>query len=450
MRKLLIQKKIKKTETQQIIERLHKILRPFLLRRIKSEVEKAIPPKTETKIFVKMAKKQREWYKIVLEKDLEALNSATGQKTRLLNTVMQLRKVCAHPYLFTGAEPGPPYIEGEHLIEACGKLIVLDKLLKRLKEKGSRVLVFSQMTRVLDILEDYMMYRKWKYCRIDGSTAHTDREEQIEAFNAPDSEYFLFLLSTRAGGLGINLASANVVILYDSDWNPQVDLQAQDRVHRIGQTKPVSIYRLITEGAIEEKIVERAEVKLRLDALVIQQGRLVEQNKALTREELIAMIRFGAKSIFEAKEGADITEEDIDTILAHGEERTKELNQKLKENENSLMNWSLDDGTSRVGLYTFEGVDYSGRGNISRSKRVRDEPATYNDVEYYRKVLSRNPRNNKGSKQPRPPKQPNIQHWQFFPNRLKEIFQKETKAWENKLDYIQKKRKSVSCKKSTR
>lgn len=194
---------------------------------------------------------------------------------------MQLRKVCNHPYLFEGAEPGPPYTTGEHLIDNCGKMVLLDKLLKRMKTKGHRILIFSQMTRVLDILEDYLAYREFDYCRIDGQTQGDLREEQIEEFNAPDSTKFCFLLSTRAGGLGINLATADTVILYDSDWNPQMDLQAQDRAHRIGQTKPVRVFRFVTERTLEEKIVERAERKLHLDALVIQQGRLVDSNKGL-------------------------------------------------------------------------------------------------------------------------------------------------------------------------
>ena len=135
---------------------------------------------------------------------------------------MQLRKCAGHPYLFPGAEDRtlPPL--GEHLVENCGKMVVLDKLLKRLHEKGLRVLLFTQMTRILDLMEDYLVMRKFNYCRIDGNTTYEDREAYIEAYNKPDSEKFIFLLSTRAGGLGINLQTASVVILYDSDWNPQV------------------------------------------------------------------------------------------------------------------------------------------------------------------------------------------------------------------------------------
>ena len=130
------------------------------------------------------------------------------------------------------------------LVYNAGKMIMLDKILTRMKKQGSRVLIFSQMSRVLDILEDYCVFREHKYCRIDGSTAHEDRIAAIDDYNKPGSEKFIFLLTTRAGGLGINLTSADIVILYDSDWNPQADLQAMDRAHRIGQTKQVVVYPL--------------------------------------------------------------------------------------------------------------------------------------------------------------------------------------------------------------
>src|SRR5436190_3725716 len=238
---------------------------------------------------------------------------------------MQLRKCCNHPYLFEGAEPGPPYTTDEHLVNNSGKMVILDKLLKRLKTQGSRVLIFSQMSRVLDILEDYCVFRDHQYCRIDGSTAHEDRIAAIDEFNRPDSPRFIFLLTTRAGGLGINLTSADIVILYDSDWNPQADLQAMDRAHRIGQTKQVVVFRFVTENAIEEKVLERAAQKLRLDQLVIQQGRAQQTaSKAATKDELLHMVQHGAEELFE-KERGTIGEDDIEEILHRGEERTKQL-----------------------------------------------------------------------------------------------------------------------------
>ncbi|KAG6503632.1 hypothetical protein ZIOFF_035949 [Zingiber officinale] len=163
-----------------------------------------------------------------------------------------------------GVELGPPYTTGENLITNARKMVLLDKLLPKLKERDSRVLIFSQMTRLLDILEDYLLYRGYQYCRIDGNTGGEERDASIETFNQPGSQKFIFLLSTRAGGLGINLATADVVILYDSDWYSSSII--------IGQKKEVQVFRFCTEFAIEEKVIERAYKKLALDALVIQQG----------------------------------------------------------------------------------------------------------------------------------------------------------------------------------
>jgi SWI/SNF-related matrix-associated actin-dependent regulator of chromatin subfamily A member 5 len=205
---------------KQIISQLHKILRPFMLRRLKSDVAKGLPPKTETILYVGMSKMQKQLYKQLLMRDLDSItgNASSKNHTTILNIVMQLRKCCGHPYLFEGVEDRSLDPLGEHLVENCGKLSMVDKLLKRLKERGDRVLIFTQMTRVLDILEDFMFMRGYQYCRIDGNTNYDDRESQIEEFNRPGSEKFCFLLSTRAGGLGINLQTANICILYDSDW----------------------------------------------------------------------------------------------------------------------------------------------------------------------------------------------------------------------------------------
>merc|ERR1719183_2116599 len=195
---------------------------------------------------------------------------------------------------------------------------------------------------MIDILEDYCNIRGFKYCRIDGQTSGDDRESQIQEYNAEGSEKFIFMLSTRAGGLGINLYTADVVILYDSDWNPQADLQAMDRAHRIGQKKQVRVFRFVTEGTVEEKIVERAQRKLYLDAVVIQQGRLMQQNKNLSKDELATMVRFGADEIFKSKD-SNTGDADIDAILAHGEERTEQMNKMVTASmENNLQNFTLD------------------------------------------------------------------------------------------------------------
>lgn len=200
---------------ENVIKKLHTVLRPFMLRRVKRDVATALPPKKETKLYIGLTEMQQEWYVKVLRKDAHELNKLGGpERVRLLNVLMQLRKVCNHPYLFDGAEPGPPYIDGPHLWENSGKMMLLHKLLIKLKERGSRVLIFSQMTRVLDILEDYMRFIGYEYCRIDGNTSGEIRDSQMNEFNADDSSKFCFLLSTRAGGLGINLQTGKCYYLH--------------------------------------------------------------------------------------------------------------------------------------------------------------------------------------------------------------------------------------------
>uniref|UniRef100_J3KZX1 Chromatin-remodeling complex ATPase n=1 Tax=Oryza brachyantha TaxID=4533 RepID=J3KZX1_ORYBR len=414
-------------DQQEVVQQLHKVLRPFLLRRLKSDVEKGLPPKKETILKVGMSQMQKQYYRALLQKDLEVIN-AGGERKRLLNIAMQLRKCCNHPYLFQGAEPGPPYTTGDHLIESAGKMVLLDKLLPKLKERDSRVLIFSQMTRLLDILEDYLMYRGYQYCRIDGNTGGEDRDASIEAFNKPGSEKFVFLLSTRAGGLGINLATADVVVLYDSDWNPQADLQAQDRAHRIGQKKEVQVFRFCTEYTIEEKVIERAYKKLALDALVIQQGRLAEQ-KTVNKDDLLQMVRFGAEMVFSSKDST-ITDEDIDRIIAKGEETTAELDAKMKKFTEDAIKFKMDDTAE---LYDFD--DDKEENKLDFKKLVSDnwiEPPrrerkrNYSESEYFKQALRQGapakPR------EPRIPRMPHLHDFQFFNNqRLNELYEKEVR-----------------------
>ncbi|KAG8052335.1 hypothetical protein GUJ93_ZPchr0001g31108 [Zizania palustris] len=414
-------------DQQEVVQQLHKVLRPFLLRRLKSDVEKGLPPKKETILKVGMSQMQKQYYRALLQKDLEVIN-AGGERKRLLNIAMQLRKCCNHPYLFQGAEPGPPYTTGDHLIENAGKMVLLDKLLPKLKERDSRVLIFSQMTRLLDILEDYLMYKGYQYCRIDGNTGGEDRDASIEAFNKPGSEKFVFLLSTRAGGLGINLATADVVVLYDSDWNPQADLQAQDRAHRIGQKKEVQVFRFCTEYTIEEKVIERAYKKLALDALVIQQGRLAEQ-KSVNKDDLLQMVRFGAEMVFSSKDST-ITDEDIDRIIAKGEETTAELDAKMKRFTEDAIKFKMDDTAE---LYDFD--DEKEENKLDFKKLVSDnwiEPPrrerkrNYSESEYFKQALRQGapakPR------EPRIPRMPHLHDFQFFNNqRLNELYEKEVR-----------------------
>ncbi|KAL5995983.1 hypothetical protein ACLOJK_026056 [Asimina triloba] len=432
-------------DQQEVVQQLHKVLRPFLLRRLKSDVEKGLPPKKETILKVGMSQMQKQYYRALLQKDLEVVN-AGGERKRLLNIAMQLRKCCNHPYLFQGAEPGPPYTTGEHLItNAAGKMVLLDKLLPKLKERDSRVLIFSQMTRLLDILEDYLMFCGYLYCRIDGNTGGEDRDASIEAFNQPGSDKFIFLLSTRAGGLGINLATADVVILYDSDWNPQMDLQAQDRAHRIGQKKEVQVFRFCTEYTIEEKVIERAYKKLALDALVIQQGRLAEQ-KAVNKDELLQMVRFGAEMVFSSKDST-ITDEDIDRIIAKGEEATAELDAKMKKFTEDAIKFKMDDINTRLINFLFPGCgsliaaelydfdDEKDDNKVDFKKLVtenwvepsrRERKRNYSESDYFKQAMRQG--GQAKQREPRIPRMPQLHDFQFFnTQRLSELYEKEVR-----------------------
>ncbi|ESQ41864.1 hypothetical protein EUTSA_v10012527mg [Eutrema salsugineum] len=416
------------SDQQEVVQQLHKVLRPFLLRRLKSDVEKGLPPKKETILKVGMSQMQKQYYKALLQKDLEVINGG-GERKRLLNIAMQLRKCCNHPYLFQGAEPGPPYTTGDHLVTNAGKMVLLDKLLPKLKERDSRVLIFSQMTRLLDILEDYLMYRGYQYCRIDGNTGGDERDASIEAYNKPGSEKFVFLLSTRAGGLGINLATADVVILYDSDWNPQVDLQAQDRAHRIGQKKEVQVFRFCTENAIEEKVIERAYKKLALDALVIQQGRLAEQ-KTVNKDELLQMVRYGAEMVFSSKDST-ITDEDVDRIIAKGEEAKAELDAKMKKFTEDAIQFKMDDSAD---FYDFD-EDNKDENKFDFKKIVsenwndppkRERKRNYSETEYFKQTLRQGAPAK--PKEPRIPRMPQLHDFQFFNiQRLTELYEKEVR-----------------------
>ena len=431
-----------------VVQQLHRVLRPFLLRRVKSDVEKSLLPKKEINLYIGMSDMQVKWYKKILEKDIDAVNGAGGKresKTRLLNIVMQLRKCCNHPYLFEGAEPGPPYTTDEHLIFNAGKMVMLDRLLVRLKKAGSRVLIFSQMSRLLDILEDYCVFRDFKYCRIDGGTAHEDRISAIDDYNKPDSEKFVFLLTTRAGGLGINLTSADIVVLFDSDWNPQADLQAMDRAHRIGQTKQVVVYRFVTENAIEEKVLERAAQKLRLDQLVIQQGRAQTAAKAAAnKDELLNMIQHGAEKVFQtngatgalAEKKNELNDDDIDEILRHGEKRTAELNARYEK----LGIDDLQKFTSES-AYEWNGKDFTnkkkdiGMSWINPAKRERKEQS-YSMDKYYKQALSTGGRTaDTKPKAPRAPKQVTVHDYQFFPGALRDLQDRETAYHRKEIGY---------------
>uniref|UniRef100_A0A8C5NF73 DNA helicase n=1 Tax=Gouania willdenowi TaxID=441366 RepID=A0A8C5NF73_GOUWI len=317
---------------------LHKELEPFLLRRVKKDVEKSLPAKVEQILRVEMSAIQKQYYKWILTRNYKALSKGTkGSTSGFLNIMMELKKCCNHCYLIKPPEDNEFFNRAEalqHLIRSSGKLVLLDKLLLRLKERGHRVLIFSQMVRMLDILADYLKSRQFLFQRLDGSIKGEMRKQALDHFNADGSEDFCFLLSTRAGGLGINLASADTVVIFDSDWNPQNDLQAQARAHRIGQKRQVNIYRLVTKGSVEEDIIERAKKKMVLDHLVIQRmdttgktvlhtGAAPSSSAPFNKEELSAILKFGAEELFKEPEGEEQEpqEMDIDEILKRAETR---------------------------------------------------------------------------------------------------------------------------------
>lgn len=340
---------VAKEREQNILHMLHQILTPFLLRRLKCDVTLEVPPKREVIVYAPLTQKQETFYKAIVNKTIEKMlgqnkgkaemaSPAGGRYRRrsrkfvdyseidkdtpndleklingllkqqeieadrpslevsmpvdaevnlkMRNVMMLLRKCCNHPYLIE--YPLDPVTQefkvDNELVNSSGKFLVLDRLLPEMKKRGHKVLIFSQMTLMLDILMDYCYYKKFPFSRLDGTMAYAEREENMRNFNT-DPNVFIFLVSTRAGGLGINLTAADTVIIYDSDWNPQADLQAQDRCHRIGQTRPVVVYRLVTANTIDQKIVERAAAKRKLEKLVIHKNKFKGGHTGMTQSK---------------------------------------------------------------------------------------------------------------------------------------------------------------------
>uniref|UniRef100_A0A158P933 Chromodomain-helicase-DNA-binding protein 1 n=1 Tax=Angiostrongylus cantonensis TaxID=6313 RepID=A0A158P933_ANGCA len=339
------------------ISALHRKLEPFLLRRVKKDVEKSLPPKLEQILRVDMTAQQKQYYKWILTKNYHELSKGVkGSINGFVNLAMELKKCCNHTSLVRQYDhlETDPQARLQQLLKSSGKLILLDKLLCRLKDTGHRVLIFSQMVMMLDILQEYLQLRRFPAQRLDGSMRADLRKQALDHYNAEGSTDFAFLLSTRAGGLGINLATADTVIIFDSDWNPQNDLQAMSRAHRIGQTRQVNIYRLVTRNSMEEEIVERAKRKLVLDHLVIQRmdttGRTVLSKSSVAgaravpfdKKELNDILKFGAADLFKEGDGEEQEPEvDIDRILSGAETRDEGGNELL--NSFKYANFSINE-----------------------------------------------------------------------------------------------------------
>ncbi|THC95532.1 hypothetical protein EYZ11_005004 [Aspergillus tanneri] len=308
-----------------VIRRLHKVLRPFLLRRLKKDVEKDLPDKQERVIKCRFSALQAKLYRQLVTHNKMAVSDGKGGKTGmrgLSNMLMQLRKLCNHPFVFEPVEDqmNPTRGTNDLIWRTAGKFELLDRILPKFRATGHRVLMFFQMTQIMNIMEDFLRLRGMKYLRLDGSTKSDDRSELLKLFNAPGSEYFCFLLSTRAGGLGLNLQSADTVIIFDSDWNPHQDLQAQDRAHRIGQKNEVRILRLISSNSVEEKILERAQFKLDMDGKVIQAGKFDNKSTNEERDALLRTLLETAEAADQIGEQDEMDDDDLNDIMARSDE----------------------------------------------------------------------------------------------------------------------------------
>lgn len=356
------------------VEKLHADLKPYLLRRLKEDVEASLAPKEETIIEVELTVLQKQYYRAIYERNVAFLirGGRRADGPSLMNVMMELRKCCNHPFLIKGVEQREmERLEKQEdittdqkdaqirelLVTSSGKLILLDKLLPLLQEGGHRVLVFSQFKIMLDILQDYLALRGFKFERIDGNITGNERQAAIDRFCATSSQAFVMLISTRAGGVGINLTAADTVIIYDSDWNPQNDLQAQARCHRIGQTKSVKIYRLLTSKTYELQMFHQASIKLGLDQVVLggmqdtsnssvskEKKSVGKKPSSMSKNEIENLLKYGAYDIFnELRDGQAeaaskrFGEESIHKILERSTRIIHDPNANSQEGKQALM-----------------------------------------------------------------------------------------------------------------
>ncbi|XP_050203379.1 chromatin structure-remodeling complex protein SYD isoform X2 [Mercurialis annua] len=300
-----------------IINRLHQVLRPFVLRRLKHKVENELPEKIERLVRCNASAYQ----KLLMKRVEENLGSIVNSKARSVhNSVMELRNICNHPYLSQIHVDEVDNLIPQHflppILRLCGKLEMLDRILPKLKAADHRVLFFSTMTRLLDVMEEYLTMKKYRYLRLDGHTSGNDRGALIEQFNQSNSPYFIFLLSIRAGGVGVNLQAADTVILFDTDWNPQVDLQAQARAHRIGQKRDVLVLRFETVQTVEEQVRASAEHKLGVANQSITAGFFDNNTSAEDRKEYLESLLRECKK----EEASPVLDDDsLNDLLARSE-----------------------------------------------------------------------------------------------------------------------------------
>ncbi|KAJ5606354.1 hypothetical protein N7510_009135 [Penicillium lagena] len=345
--------------TSDNIRALHDMIRPFFLRRTKAEVLPFLPPMVQIIVPVSMSTVQKKLYKSILSKSPELIKAICqksqlkkSERQNLNNILMQLRKCLCHPFVYSrNIEEQTlhydPVVSHRHLVEASGKLQLLGLMLPKLRERAHRVLIFSQFLENLDIVEDFLdgLGNEYKYRRLDGSLSSLQKQAQIDDFNASDSPYFAFLLSTRSGGVGINLASADTVIIMDPDFNPKQDIQALSRAHRIGQKNTVLVFHLVTRDTVEERIMQKGKTKLALDHV------LIERIENEDEENLESILRHGAETLF-SNVSADITytSDSIDRLLDRSQaEQADKIAQDTTTTDHSQFNfarvWQNDRGT---------------------------------------------------------------------------------------------------------
>lgn len=322
--------------TPEQVVALQQQLKPLLLRRMKEDVE-TLPEKEECVIWVELTKEQRAYYKAIFANQIGTLlgGGSTENTPLLRNVAMELRKVCNHPFLCDGVEDdyakrvkeaaltsdGANLSEIDLLVTACGKMQLLHKLLPKLREEKRKVLIFSQFKMMLDVLEDYAHNMSYPVERIDGSTASKERQAAIDRFSNDSKDGFIFLLSTKAGGQGITLTAADTCILYDSDWNPQNDLQAMARCHRIGQSKDVTIYRLVSKNTYEENLFRTSSKKYGLDEAILGGLGVAPEggNPEYDGAKIAALLKHGAHCLKDEDKADEETDafmsEDIEQIL---------------------------------------------------------------------------------------------------------------------------------------
>ncbi|KAI1748692.1 PHD/FYVE-zinc-finger like domain-containing protein [Xylaria castorea] len=299
--------------TKDNLPKLHNLIRPYFLRRTKAQVLKFLPPMAQIILPVTMTVVQEKLSKSIMARNPELIRAIisksrlkAGERKSMSNILSDLRQLLCHPFCFNGEIEDKTVDMAQmhrNLIEASPKLLLFELMLPKLKERGHRVLIFSQYLHSLTILEDFLTGLDMHHARIDGTLSALEKQKRIDAFNAPDSPLFAMLLSTRAGGVGINLATADTVIIYDPDFNPHQDIQALSRAHRIGQKCKVLCFQLMTKNTVEEKIMQMGRRKMALDHALIESMDAKEE----ASEDLESILKHGAAALFSDESKDKIT-----------------------------------------------------------------------------------------------------------------------------------------------